>query len=389
MVLLSATVVLALACGGGGGFSSPTMPDTRSPSGSVSCGTTRALFSTSPVALEDMTGWVPLGNIGPPGHTFSTDHQYLYLNNTQPQAARREVALVAPSDLVVTRIRRATTTPGITDYTLEFSPCAEVYGQFGHVASIEPTLLSQVGSFDQMCESYSPIQGTSIASCQSRAVAVRVRAGAPLGTAGGAAPHSIALDFWLWDARVPLLAFVNPLRWSSSNDRFDQFHVAPASDYFTEPLASQVAARVGRYDGLLHRTATPLGGTIMVDVPGSAMGYWFAPSQPTYPESVHLAIAPDNLDPSRVAFSIGTSLEGWSRGLVIFAPSRSGFVNRDPAAVTADGSIHCYESAGVRMLLLQLVDVGTLRLEKGPAGVTSCATAAPWTFSPAAVDYKR
>lgn len=168
--------------------------------------------------------------MGPPGHTFPTDQQYLYLNNTEPQGARREVALVAPSDLVVTRIRRATTTPGITDYTLEFSPCAEVYGQFGHVASIEPALLAQVGAFDQMCESYALIQGTFIASCQSRPVAIHFRAGALLGTAGGASPHSIALDFWLWDARAPPLAFVSPSRWSSSNDRFDAFHVAPASD---------------------------------------------------------------------------------------------------------------------------------------------------------------
>jgi hypothetical protein len=101
-----------------------------------------------------------------------------------------------------------------------------------------------------------------------------------------------------------------------------------------------------------------------------------APAQPTHPESVHLAIAPDNVDPSRVASSIGLSLHGWSRGLVTFAPSRSGFVNRDPVEVTADGNI-CYESAGDWVPLVKLADAGTLRLEKGSAGAPSCEAAAP------------
>ncbi|HEY9226075.1 MAG TPA: hypothetical protein VIP11_05475, partial [Gemmatimonadaceae bacterium] len=61
-----------------------------------------AIFSTPPIALANVAGWVPLGNLNPPGHTFPTDHQYLYL----PASARSPVDLVSPGDAMITRARR-------------------------------------------------------------------------------------------------------------------------------------------------------------------------------------------------------------------------------------------------------------------------------------------
>lgn len=363
---------------------------TRSPAGAVSCGTTKAIFSVSPVALSDVVGWVPLGNMAPSGHTFPTDHQYLYVSDANGVTPRREVNLVAPGNIVVTRAHLGTTNPGaVTDYTLEFSPCAETYAQFGHVLTIAPALLSQLGAFDQDCNSYSPAPGATVSTCQTKVVAVPVSAGALIGTAGGANPHSLALDFSLWDARVAALTFANPAHWPASNDRFDQFHVVPASDYFAEPLRSQVAARLGSYDGKAARTAAPVGGTIGVDVPGTAMGFWFNPSQPTYPETPHLAIAPDKVGPSRIDFSVGLSLPGWSRGWVSFAPVTAGKVNRSPSQITADGTIYCFESPGAWGLLLQVIDASTLRLESRGTGLLDCAAGQPWTFTGAAFDFKR
>ena len=94
-----------------------------------------------PVALADFFGWVPLGNMGPPAHTFPTDHQYIYVNDPSSPAPRREVNIVAPSDIIITKAHSQTVTPGSSDYTLEFSPCAEVYAQFGHVLTIAPAIL--------------------------------------------------------------------------------------------------------------------------------------------------------------------------------------------------------------------------------------------------------
>src|SRR5580692_12513966 len=117
-----------------------------------------ALFSVTPIPLSSMTGWVPLGQMSPSGHTFPVDHQYLYINadagigvtNGPVTPVYKTPTLVAPADMYVTYIHAGTTTPpGLADYTLQFAVCQEVYGQFGHVASIAPSLLAQAGAIDQ------------------------------------------------------------------------------------------------------------------------------------------------------------------------------------------------------------------------------------------------
>ena len=62
----------------------------------AACAQGTALLTVSPIALSDIGGWVPLGNVGPPAHTFPTDHQYLYLATFGTPAAQRPVDLVAP-----------------------------------------------------------------------------------------------------------------------------------------------------------------------------------------------------------------------------------------------------------------------------------------------------
>src|SRR3954467_1253131 len=121
----------------------------RVPAGSPSCGVSTAIFTVSPVAMADFFGWVPLGNLAPPGHTFPADHQYIYINDPSSPAPRRVVDVVAPTDIIITHAHVGTTNPGgVTDYTLEFSPCAQLYGQFGHVLSVEPSLLARIGPID-------------------------------------------------------------------------------------------------------------------------------------------------------------------------------------------------------------------------------------------------
>jgi hypothetical protein len=344
-------------------------------------------MTTPPVAMSDFVGWVPLGAMNPPGHTFPTDHQYIYVNDPGSTAPRREVPVVAPGEMTITFAKRQTVTPnGVTDYSLSFSLCAEVSGEFGHVASIAPAVLQQIGNFDKNCTSYSPAPGSTASTCEASGFTIKLHAGDVIGTTGGPPPHSFGLDVSLWDSRVPPITYANPARWQSSSSGLDHFHVVPASDYFAEPARSQIGARLGSFNGTQRRTASPIGGTIGVDVPGTAMGAWFNPSQPTYPEFVHLAIAPDNVDPSQMQLSVGTTLSAWTRGLVSFTPVSAGYVNRHPAQITADGRIYCFESAGSWAMIVQLVDASTLRVEVPSA--TSCA-AAPAAFSGGAVDFRR
>jgi hypothetical protein len=371
-ICFSAVVAIVVACSGGTQSLDPT-----NPAGLPTCATGTAIFTVSPIAVSNIAGWVPLGNLSPPAHTFPTDHQYIYLPRPT-SGAIPPVELVSPGNVVITRARRTQYNTGNTDYSVELSPCAEIRGDFGHVTTITPALLAKLGAFTQGCSSYSPAPGTTVTSCYTENVAVPVAAGEQIGTTAG-------LDFSLWDRRVTPLKFANASRWRTTPDGFDYFHVVAASDYFAEPAMSQIAPKVGSFDGRTRRTAAPVGGTIEVDVVGSVQGAWFNPSQPANPESPHFAIVPDNVDPSRFAFSFGTTQSAVTGRMFFITPKAAGFVDRTPSQVTADGQVYCYDTGFFNTaILVQLVDANRVRVEPRPG-----VCAAPFGFTSGAFEYVR
>jgi hypothetical protein len=355
----------------------------------ASCAPGTGVLTVSPIALSEIGGWVPLGATNPPGHTFPTDHQYIYLATFTTPSLQKPVDLVSPGNVTITRARRTTySTDGHTDYAVAFSACKEVAGELGHVATIVPSLLTRLGAFDQGCDSYSPQPGLTVSTCYTRQISVPVSAGEPLGTVGGA-PNPASLDFSFWDKRITSLKYANASRWIVSQDGFDNFHVVPASDYFAEPARSQIAMKVGSFDGRTRRTAMPVGGTIELDVPGTVQGSWLNASQPTHPETPHLAIIPDNVDPTRISVSMGMSQPSFASRQYSFVAAASGSVNRHPAQILADGQTYCYELQFGGVMLVRLVDAMTLRVE-GRSAAPNCASQEPWTFTPGAwFDYKR
>jgi hypothetical protein len=228
----------------------------------------------------------------------------------------------------------------------------------------------------------------TVSTCYTRPIEAEVSAGEVLGTVGGA-PNPASLDFSLWDRRVPELSYANPGRWIRNSTGFDNFHVVAASDYFAEPARSAVAAKLGSFDGRVRRTVAPVGGTIALDVPGTVQGTWLNPAQPTHPETPHLAIVPDNVDPTHIDVSMGMSQPGFRSGQYRFTPASAGLVNRHPGQITPDGQTYCYELEYGGVLLLRLMDATTLRVEGRPAA-TTCAAQEPWAFGSGAwFDYKR
>ena len=133
----------------------------------------------------------------------------------------------------------------------------------------------------------------------------------------------------------------------------------------------------------------PVGGTIALDVAGTVQGAWLNPAQPTHPETPHLAIVPDNVDPMQIVVSMGMSQPGFSGGQFRFTPTSTGLVNRHPSQIMPDGQIYCDEMQYGGVVLMRLVDQTTLRLEVRP-NVTTCASQQPWVFNAgASFDYKR
>ena len=102
----------------------------------------------------------------------------------------------------------------------------------------------------------------------------------------------------------------------------------------------------------------------------------------------------DNVEPSKGAFSVGTSMAatGLSTGIYYFDPASSGLVNRDFKDVGASGEIHCYETrerfgdSVPLIIILQLTSPTTLRMEG--QDFSSCGDG-PWLFSSAYTDYER
>jgi hypothetical protein len=364
--------------------------DSTSPlekAGITMCAAGTAILATPPVPLVSISGWVPLGNLNPPGHTFPTDHQYLYY-----ASATSTMSLVAPSAIFITRAKRTAYSTGQTDYSFEWQPCLQVKGEFGHVASLASSITSALGAFDQGCNTYSPNPGLTVTQCYSKSGAVKVAEGEQIGTVGVIAT-SLALDFSLWDIRITPLVFANASRWSASPDGFDRYHVVPASDYFAEPAKSQIAAKLGSYNGATLRTIPPIGGTIVADSSG-IQGHWFVAGQPTFPESPHLAIARDNVDPRLYVFSIGTSQPGFSGGSFQFTPTTIGSVNVGPSEVASGSGIRCYEPQNGSVILLEhLLSLGPsqpqLRLEVR-SGQSSCVSQQPYAFTQGkTADYSR
>ena len=383
----SLMVFMLVACSGGGSGSGSGNTQFDDSLGLTSCPANNQVFSVSPLSLDQVEYWQPLGHLNPPAHTFPTDHQYVTLYQTSGISPL--LPLLAPGDIRVFLVT-SSKVGDITDYSIYFQPCGDVRARFGHVISLTAELLAAAGSLDQGCSTYSPTPNTSTTNCSSRTFRFDLKAGAQMGVAKG-------IDFWLQDRRIPSLHFTNSSRFSTEYG-FDTFHTVAASEYFTSSAYYQIKPKIGgvdprTYRGSIYRNEAPLGGTIAVDVDGAVMGYWFNPKQPSYPESYHASLVPDSLLPDILqVFSVGVSQPNSPTEPIIgtFTPTTSGKVNRSFDSVTADGSIYCYEITFHMgsVFLLQLTNASTLRLEfrNGP---TTCAQHSPYTFTANSFDYVR
>ena len=383
LVLVGAFATLACNHDGNGPTGASSVYDAQA--SLMSCGTNTSFFTAIPFEATRIGGWVPLGNLNPPAHSFPTDHQYIYLNGFSSGAVPA-IPLYSPGDVTilyakVTRYIQGGTVP--EDYGVGFSPCAQVNAEFSHVRTIAPAILAQIGPFDQNCSNYSPNPGVVVQGCYSRNVKVAVKSGDVLGTAAG-------LDLSFFDSRIARLVFANPARWQANPNGIDRFHTAPMSDYYAEPMRSVVQSMLGSYDGRVKRTIAPIGGTIATDVAGTLQGAWFNPSQPTFPESPHLAIVPFNVDPTRIHVAMGTSQPGFLANEYYVSTASGPNINPNPAQVTPGAQIICYQFENqYGIALLQLSDATTLRFEGRDGQQRTCTSEQPWAFTASAVTFKR
>src|SRR5262245_17061885 len=264
------------------------------PAGLASCGS--APLAVFPVPVERIEVIGPLGVMSGGGHLFPGPH--LGLHPFRGQGGQVAVPVVSPGSIVITEVRRTLygegTSSAFSDFALFFFPCADVRMHRGHLSSLDPSLLSQIGSWSAAdCSPPYTVGGVSVTQCGKR-VAVNVERGAPLGTMVG------TMDWGATDRRSPL-GFVNASR-MGGNIPFGQNYVVCPVDYLPPTVRASVHNLFG--EGTRRRTAEPVCGTVMQDVPGTAQGRWFVNDD--VDERVHLALVRDYIDPVTAAFSVGT-----------------------------------------------------------------------------------
>ncbi|MCL4354488.1 hypothetical protein M1349_03395 [Patescibacteria group bacterium] len=201
-------------------------------------------------------------------------------------------------------------------------------------------------------------------------------------------------DFEMSDHRTTALQFANPKRFEGG---FDFKHIVCPLDYFTPELKQKFLSQMADYfDPSLKRTAQPLCGEYMQDVPKTAQGVWFKNKSDTadHGENRAITLAHHNVLAQKGIFSIGTqAVSTIEPGEYPFDPRPSGLVNRDFKDITADGKVYCFEPTGLTgtynypfRIILQMTSPTKLKIE-GQKN-QGCGTG-PWQFDSNPIEFER
>ncbi len=338
-----------------------------------------ALMTTLPLAEEDMEVIIPLGNLNPPGHTHPTDHLYYGLPYDEESGQRHLVEVRSPADGRITSIDVSTKTEeGVVsfDYSLRFVLCPERTVKFGHITELSAPLRDALaGDEPDFCTEYGDAQAR-YEFC-SHGTDVVLRAGDPLGAAGGPTGTSAALDLWMYDTALAPNGLLH------SDEHSDVVYTRCGLDYFTDEQRDLQYELLGGWDGT-RRTAAPVCGEIAQDLPGTAQGNWYADADAASEWDAHLALVHDNVDPAIAVIAVGGMIAG--PGLWTFAPRPDGTVNRDFASLAPGQQVFCFhefDDASNRggSFLIRLVDDDTMLVEQEPGSCSDgAAFASPVTY---------
>ncbi|TSC62740.1 MAG: hypothetical protein Greene041614_264 [Parcubacteria group bacterium Greene0416_14] len=298
-------------------------------------------FLTSPVDLSKVFSVTPRGNLGPPGHTFPTEHMFFHVS--AGGASTETIPLLSPADVYITLISFGHgMTQDPVDYTIWFALCRDVIGYYNHVKSLSPELEKIVA--EKECR----FSGESKQTRCNIETLTPIKNAVPLGAVGRLQGN---FDFGIFDLRKKLL-FANPARYGTRS-----LYIQCAFDYYEPSLKSRLYALLDRAD---HSC-----GEVAQDKPGTLQGNWFAGNAQGNSGTdwnKYLAFVKDNKNPETSVISIGgtfTDVGKWE-----FKATASGTINREFKDVTPDSVTYCYEATGKSgRILLAMPTTQTLKIE--------------------------
>lgn len=266
-------------------------------------------------AAKYSSGISPLGSLNPilSSHVFPNTHPGISLTDQQTDAGIHipiEHPLYAASLGKITHITANYTQLNNNthpiQYTIDLIPCQELGIRYGHVISLSNALQNYLASNFGYAESHCPICNGSSSCLSTPCLDVNtnfdVASGDTIGTVHrDTAGNILGFDFQANDSRFPLF-YINP-----NNRSYEEQTVACPFDYYPSNFRDI-------FYSFLPPT-NPTCGTIDYDRDNTttAQGYWYNYAWPGLPDqSPHMALVPDNVDPSQLAFSIGSNVPGFS-----------------------------------------------------------------------------
>ncbi len=302
-------------------------------------------FNTFPVDMEKVYEISALGAIGPPGHTFPTEHSFIHLHATGTKTEKYN--LYAPADVYITHVREQ---KGITkdpvDYTIYFALCKDIIGYFNHPKEISPEVQEILK--DAECLDFGQ------ENVCAKSVLGKVKAGTLLGKVGG---NQGNFDFGLLDLSKTN-SFANPKRYGVRS-----LHVQCPYEYYEE-------SKKQKFFSLIKRDDAQKCGVIAQDIPGTLKGNWFygeARADLSSDWDKHLAFVQESGDPGKQTVSIGGTVSSPKK---ITFTSQSGMTNPEFSSVMPDSRIHCFTD-GSSKAIVQMVTPIEIKIEHKEGGCSA------------------
>lgn len=337
-----------------------------------------SLFSVPLAAENAYDRIIPLGNNGSSngvaGHVFPVGHLYFTLFRSQPgnyESPTVPAAVVAPSDLEIFEVTATDyQQDGKTighDYQILFAPCKGVAVRLDHINTLSSGVQKALDGGTKSCEgSFSTGPGSPVFVPCRYSLNLKLRSGDAIGSARGPRQGGFmvnSFDFGVYDLRIPPLPFIDSKYWGGLTARA----VCGIGYYSDGPVKTALFNKL--QTTRIAANGLPDCGTSMWGKAGTIQGNWVLPGTPggSPPDNENgLAISRLNTDPNQGDIDWGGTIAPADR--ILFPIKDSGALNRDPAQVTADGKIHCYEDqsdgpARARSVNVQLVDADTLKVE--------------------------
>lgn len=249
-------------------------------------------FTHLPMDIGDIGPVYPYGGMTG-AHVVPISHGYIY--PVVANSARDSYPVYAVADGYIVNVEHRAQFIGdgqtgrpTDEYQLTIEHSCTFYSYLDLLTSLTPDLAAKIGTTKGNDTKY---------------VRIPIKAGQVLGRVGGQ-----SVDFGVWNFDKPAAFFVNPASYKGDEDRL---YLDDMFAYFTPALKAQLLAKD-------VRTAEPRTGKVAYDVDGQLVGNWFQEGTGGFqgPPQLqgqaggrywdgHLTIAYDNVDPTKIVFSIG------------------------------------------------------------------------------------